>query len=168
MSEAASITSKADLLAIARAIEEQALEQYGELAEAFAMSCNADAAQAFRELADDRSPRVAEFPPLAGAVPVMLPWGDMDPEISDPEAVHYLMWPWHAFDLALRHETLTRVFFETVARGLPAGESKDAAEILAERARKMEAAMQAKRDQSEIPPDDWDDDPDPPNWEASE
>ncbi|WP_245644227.1 rubrerythrin family protein [Magnetospirillum moscoviense] len=162
------ITSTAQLLAIARAIEEQAAEQYAELAEAFVEACNADAATAFRELAEGRKPRVAALPPLAGPVPGPLPWGDRDPEISDPEAVHYLMWPWHVFDLALRHEQLTQAFFAAIAQSSAVADVSQAARDLAAQGQAQVAQMMARRDQAPIPPDDWDEDPDPPNWEASD
>ncbi len=169
MSLAASqINSTAQLLAIARAIEEQAAEQYSELAEAFVEACNADAATAFRELAEGRTPRVQALPALAGPVPGPLPWGDRDPEISDPEAVHYLMWPWHVFDLALRHEQLTQAFFAEIAATATVAEVSDTARDLAAQGSRQVDLMMARRDQSPIPPDDWDEDPDPPNWEASD
>jgi len=159
------IGSEAELLAIARAMEELAAEQYAELAEAFAVSCNSDAADAFRELADGQKPHVAEFPPLTGPAPAVLPWGDKDPEIADPGAVHYLMWPWHVFDLALRHQRKSLAFFEEIATRSDRPDVARTARTLALREQDHVAAMQARRDAAPIPPEDWDDDPDPPNWD---
>jgi hypothetical protein len=159
------IGSAADLLAIARAMEELAADQYAELAEAFAVSCNSDAADAFRELADGQKPNVAEFPALSGPAPALLPWGDKDPEIADPGAVHYLMWPWHVFDLALRHERKALAFFEEIAARSDKADVVDTARTLALREQGHVVRMQARRDAAPFPPEDWDDDPDPPNWD---
>ena len=149
-------------------MEERSAERYRELAEAFEVSCNPDTAEAFLELAGIEDRHVADFPVAAGPVPHALAWGEEDPEIADPDAVHYLMYPWHAFDLALRHEQKAAEFFIFFAERSPHAEVRAEAARLAERERGHVAVLQARLDALPVPPADWDDDQDPPNWEASD
>lgn len=159
------VRSVGDLLAVARAMEEKGAEQYRELAEAFEMYCNRETGDAFRELAEVEERHVAEFPPPAGEVPDVMPWGEQDPEIADPDAVHYLMHPWHAFDLALRHEEKALAFFEAFAAGSPVPEVRAEAARLAERERGHIAHVKRRLAELPVPPEDWDEDLDPPNWD---
>ena len=162
------VTSSADLLAIARAMEERSAERYVELAEAFEVSCNMDTASAFRELAAMEERHAADFPPATGPVPHALAWGEQDPEIADPDAVHYLMHPWHVFDLALRHEQQAAAFFTFFAEGSPHADVREEAARLAAREREHVAWMTARLAELPVPPDDWEDEGDPPNWDASD
>ncbi len=163
------VKTSAELLAIARAMEERSAERYRELAEAFEASCNnPDTAEAFRDLAEDEDRRAAEFPAFAGDAPRTVPWGEDDPEIADPGAVHYLMYPWHAADLALGHEQETLALFIQLAEKSPYAEVKAEALRLVERERRHVEEITAKRDALPFPPDDWEDDDDPPNWEAGD
>ncbi len=159
------IRTAADLLAITRVMEERSAERFLELAEAFDMSCNADAADAFRELAAMEDRHAAEFPAVDGLVPKVLPWGEEDPEIADPGAVHYLMHAWHAFDLALRHEEKALGFFEMISVQTSIPEVRAEALTLAERERGHVAFIKSRLAELPVPPEDWEDDPDPPNWD---
>lgn len=159
------LRSAADLLAIARAMEEQGAERYTELAEAFEVSCNPDTANVFRELAEAERRHAGDFPELQGPPPKVLPWGEQDPEIADPDSVHYLMLPWHAFDLALRHEQKALDFFEEIAARSPVPEVRAAAHDLALRERGHVAHVLARRDSFPEPQPGWDEDDDPPNWD---
>lgn len=162
------VKTSAELLSVARAMEERSAERYRELADSFEMSCNPDTAEAFQALAEDEERHAADFPASAGPRPETVPWGEDDPEIADPDAVHYLMWPWHAYDLALRHEQDTLALFEALADKSPFAEVRAEAAKLVEREQLHVAAMQAKRDAQPLPPDDWDEDEDGPNWEAGD
>lgn len=162
------VKTSADLLAIARVMEERAAERYRELAEAFEVSCNPDTSAAFLELAESEERHAADFPALDGVPPVAAAWGEEDPEIADPDAVHYLMYPWHAFDLALRLEERAVEFFSFFAEGSPYAEVRTQAARLAERELEHVAHMKARRDLLPEPPADWDEDLDPPNWEAGD
>lgn len=113
-------------------------ELYHELAEAFDMSCNPDTASAFRELAV-----MAEG--FAAAV------SDHAPEIADPGAVHYLMLPWHAFDLALKREERA---LETLDGDMAQRQQAHLSEI------------RARRDACPAPAPGWWEDADEPNWDA--
>ena len=159
------IGTAADLLAITRVMEERSADRFRELAEAFDESCNRDTADAFRELAAVEDRHAAEFPASGGVVPKVLPWGDIDPEIADPGAVHYLMHPWHAFDLALRNQEKALGFFETISTQTSFPEVRAEASRLAERERGHIAFIKTRLAELPVPPDDWEDDPDPPNWD---
>lgn len=159
------IGSVADLLAIARAMEESGAERYSELAQAFEVYCNRDAADAFRELAEAERRHAADFPESHGNAPQVMPWGREDPEIADPDSVHYLMLPWHVFDLALRHEEKALAFFEEIAARTPNSEVKAAANELAERERGHITHVLARRNAMPEPHVGWDEDEDPPNWD---
>lgn len=159
------IRSVDDLLAIARAMEEHSAERYAELAEAFEVSCNADTSAAFRELAEAERRHAADFPVPQGEPPKVMPWGTEEPEIADPHHVHYLMLPWHAFDLALRHEHQAMDLFTEIAACSPNPGIKVAAHSLAEREQGHIAHIRKRRDACPEPHAGWDEDPDPPNWD---
>lgn len=162
------VTTSADLLAIARVMEERSAERYRELATAFEISCNQDTAEAFRELADGEDRHAADFPAVTGETPNVMPWGEEDPEIADPDAVHYLMHPWHAFDLALRHEEKALAFFSVLAAESPHSEVRTEAARLAERERGHVDKMKQRLTEQPVPPKDWWVDEDGPNWEAGD
>ncbi|CAA7614559.1 conserved hypothetical protein [Candidatus Terasakiella magnetica] len=162
------VKTSAELLSIARAMELNSVERYRELAEAFEISCNPDTAEAFRELAEDEARQAADFPVPAAGLAQVVPWFEEDPEIADPGAVHYLMHPWHALDLGLRHQERSLALFAALAEQSPFAEVKAEALRLVERERGHVAEITAKRDRLPEPPDDWEDDLDPPNWEAGD
>lgn len=155
--------SPADLYAIAQSLERGSAERYAELADSFDMSCNAEAARAFRALADEAGGRADDFGVLPP--PSFQPFDDIDPDISDPDAVHYLMHAWHVFDLALRHEQKALAFFaDLAAQPLPADLARTAISLV-ERAAAQVSATLTRRDHCDMPPADWDHDEDPPNWD---
>lgn len=159
------IGSVADLLSIARVMEGRGAERYAELAQAFEVYCNPDTATAFRALAEAELRHEAEFPEPHVTAPKVMPWGEEDPEIADPDCVHYLMLPWHVYDMALRHERKALEFFEEIAARSPIAEVKAAAQQLAERERGHIAHVTARRDAMPLPHEGWDEDEDPPNWD---
>ena len=161
------VTCAADLLAIARVMEERSAERYRELAEAFEISCNPDTAEAFRELAAGEDRHAADFPPVDHA-PRVMPWGEDDPEIADPDQVHYLMHPWHAFDLARRHEEKAQAFFTVLAERSPHPDVRAEAARMAAREKSHVDHMIKKLDETPRPPKDWWLDEDGPNWEAGD
>lgn len=135
-------------LALARALAERSAERYADLADAFAVSNNTETAEAFRRLAERSMERATVLPPGPAAED---PWGDDTPAIADVDAVHYLMLPWHAFDLALRHEE-KGVALLSGSAWLP-WQQEMAAWVADQRGREPE------------PLPGWDEDPDPPNWD---
>lgn len=160
------IKTSADMLAMARAMAEHAAERYHELAEAFAMSCNPDTAEAFRELAATESRHAAEFtiPPSPAAMDLV--HDAHAPEIADPDAVHYLMLPWHAFDLALHHQERTLALFDAVIQAAVTADLHDTAHALAEREKARIIETRSRRDALPTPAPGWWEDADEPNWDA--
>ena len=162
----AAVRSVADLLAVVRRQAEHAVDRYDELAEAFAVSNNLDTEAAFRELAESGRIFAAEIPPPAEAPGPLPAWGDLYPEISDPDSVHYLMPPWHAFDLAWRHEAQALALIEAQATGSPDPLIRAAAAELAGRQQLRVEAILARRDAQPQPPPGWWEDQDGPNWDS--
>lgn len=163
------VKTSAELLSVARAMEERSAERYRELAVAFDEACNNPATgRAFIELAEIEDRHAADFPPHAGAAPSQVPWGEEDPEIADPDAVHYMMHPWHAFDLGLRHEQETLALFSALADKSPHAEVRAEAARLVAREEEHVRLAQARRDEEPKPPPYWYEDEDGPNWEAGD
>ena len=161
------IRTPADLTAIARAMEERAAERYRDLAEAFEMSCNPDTAGAFRALAAEEERHAAAFPVAqGGARPAVVDGFDAAPEIADPDSVHYLMLPWHAYDLALRAEERARDFFTSLAMAAATEEVRALARDLAQREEAHITHARALRDACPEPHAGWWEDEDGPNWDA--
>lgn len=161
------IRSAADLTSIARAMEERSAERYRDLAEAFDMACNPDTAEAFRALAAEEERHAAALPVVdGGAHLAVLDGFDQAPEIADPDSVHYLMLPWHAFDLALRAEERARAFFASLATAAATEEVRALAQQLAEREETHITHTRTRRDSCPEPHPGWWEDEDGPNWDA--
>ncbi len=167
MSESvAGVKSVADLLAVVRRQAGHSADLYDELAEAFAVANNQDTEAAFRELAEGGRVHAADLPPPATPPGVLPAWADLYPELSDADSVHYLMPPWHAFDLAHRHEATVLALIEATADGSPDPEIRAAAVELARRQKARVEAVLARRDTLPQPPPGWWDDHDGPNWDS--
>jgi hypothetical protein len=162
----AAVRTVADLLAVVRRQAEHSADRYDELAEAFAVSNNQDTEGAFRELAEGGRLHAAEIPPPTEAPGLLPAWGDLYPEISDPDSVHYLMPPWHAFDLAYRHEAKALALIEDAASTSPDPLIRAAAVDLARRQQDRVEAILARRDSFPQPPPGWWEDEDGPNWDS--
>lgn len=161
------IKTAAELTLIVRAMEERSAERYRELAVAFEMSCNLDTAEAFRALAEQEDSHAKAIAPVEGTLLVhVLDWFDQAPEIADPDSVHYMMLPWHAYDLALRAEERAHEFFNTLATAGITAEVRALAHEMAEREKSHAEAARARRDACPEPHAGWWDDQDGPNWDA--
>lgn len=146
----------ADRLAIARAVAERSAERYGELAEAFAMSCNPATAEAFQAVATLYREQAQSLPSAPPPPRGALDWFEHAPEIADPDCVHYLMLPWHVFDLAQRAEDRVHDYY--------AAQEDATAETAASRSRRDDLC--ARRDSCPKPHPGWWEDEDGPNWDA--
>lgn len=155
----------ASLLAMARAMDQHAAERYRELASAFEMSCNTDTADAFRRLAEISTIRAEEFGPSTTKA-ASLAWFEDCPEISDPDAVHYLMLPWHAFDLARRLDERCREHFQSLSEAATLPDIRDTASHLAERQTRHVEKMTTLREDCPAPHPGWWEDQDGPNWDG--
>lgn len=151
---------------MARALGQRSAERYRELAVAFEMSCNQDTSAAFRELADIEDGRAGELSASPARTSPSLAWFDVSPEISDPDSVHYMMLPWHAFDLARRLEERCQAHFRSLAEACDDSEARVTALSLAERLGRHAMEMTARRDACPEPHRGWWEDQDGPNWEG--
>jgi len=160
------VTSAALLRALVRRQAETAAERYEELAEALLVANNLVGEGAFRELAEGGWRFFDALPPPATAPGPLPRWGEMYPEISDPDSVHYLMPPYYAFELARRHEGKTLALIQDVLDQSPIAEVREAAAALLELQRARHATVEARRDDYPKPPHGWWEDEDGPNWES--
>jgi rubrerythrin len=168
---AATVGSMRELMAYAYALELEAAERYAEFAEAMAAHNNREVAELFRKLAriehrhaeqvlEDMGWTEPPAPPSTG-----YRWEDPEgPETADTTALHYLMQPYHALELALHNEQRALRFFTGLARSATTGKLRRAAlEMAAEEAEHVRLIEDWIR--RTPPPDpDWDRDPDPPRY----
>ena len=163
------ISSLADLFAAAYQIEADAAERYELLATQMETHNNPELASLFRDLARAEGIHRDEIRRLAGPIDVdvltqrRFTWGrDESPEDADLGAVHYLMKPWHALQLALTAEKRALAFFTSIA-----GTTKDpkvkamADEFVEEEAEHVNLVYRLLRKYPE-PPEQWAQDPDSP------
>jgi rubrerythrin len=80
------------------------------------------------------------------------------------DAVHYLMWPWHALQLALTAEQRAEAFFDHLAQTAPIDAVRSAALRMRDEEREHGALIKAWLDRTPEPGSDWDEDPDPPRY----
>ena len=149
------VRSGEDLLAQCRAIDLACAEQLEEIAESFAMSNNRDTARELRALA---AWKAEHAPQCDGTAPTN--WYIVNP--GDPDALHYLMRPWHVVRIAMANEDrflgalldLAARPTSTALRGVVDG-------LIA---RQRDNITHLERRLADLPPpeDGWDDDPDPP------
>ncbi len=157
----ATITTTDALHAARRTMEEGAAEQYDDIAESFAAANNEETAAIFRDLAEwERGNRgtAPDGPVLAG-----FNWYAIDP--GDPDALHYLMRPYHALKLAMANERRAKAFFEGIAAGDAGADVQALARDLAAREQDHLDQLRAWRDRLPAPEEGWDDDLDPPRFD---
>lgn len=157
------------LMAQALEMEREAAQRYAELADAMETHHNLEVAQMFRTMAGYEAKHAEkivqemggkEDPSLAG-----VGWpGREAPEVVPHDAVHYLMHPWHALQLALAAELRAEAFFSDLARQAATEAVRRAAmEMQAEEAEHAALVRQWLAKVPEPPPD-WSEDPDPPRY----
>jgi rubrerythrin len=170
-SATAAVRTMNELMAYAYALELEASERYAEFAEAMETHNNREVAELFRKLArielrhaeqvlEDMGWTEPPAPPSAG-----YRWNEPEgPETADLGALHYLMQPYHALELALYNERRAHRFFNLLAKSATTDKLRRAALAMAveeaEHVRLIEDWM--KR----VPPPEphWDHDPDPPRY----
>ncbi|HEX7383710.1 MAG TPA: hypothetical protein VF291_05320 [Burkholderiaceae bacterium] len=86
------------------------------------------------------------------------------PESVSTDSIHYLMWPWHALQLALAAEQRAEAFFAALAEEAPNEAVRRAAIELRNEEREHVALVKAWLDRTPEPGTDWADDPDPPRY----
>lgn len=161
--------SAGELLAHAYAMEAEAAERFGELADQMALHHNLEVARLFRQLEAIEHQHAEKLARRAGqrGVPRSSPWDYrwLDPE--SPEAVpvsevHYLMTAHHALKLALHNELRAETFYRVMAERAGSDEVRALAlEFVAEE-REHVALVRHWLNKYPEPAAGWDEDPDPP------
>lgn len=164
------ITTRADFLAHALAVEEEATERYAVFAGQMETTNNPDVASLFREMERLEGEHARAIESMIGDLelpriePWELDWGDMEqPEAIDYSATHYLMTPYQALTLVLKAEQRAVDFFQAVADGHAPPDVRTLAAEFADEEREHVAKVARWRERYPPPARDWDHDPDPPN-----
>ena len=159
------------LMAWALRIELDAAERYTELADAMEMHNNREVCALFRKMAVIEGKHAEKVmlqmgwkvpPPLPSGPP---PWPGFEaPESAPQDAVHYLMQPWHALELALACEERALRFFGALAKAVEVPAVKRVALEMEEEEREHVALVKAWMAKVPRPDADWATDPDPPRY----
>jgi len=167
-SAAPKVASLADLFAIAYRIEADAVERYELLTRQMETFNNPELAAVFRDLGRAEKIHRDEIQRLAGdphieARAQRVEWKRGDsPEEMDLGALHYLMTPWQALQLALAGEKRALEFFQHVSKTVSNAQIKKVAdEFVEEEAEHVELVHRLLRKYPR-PAGSWDYDPDPP------
>jgi len=157
-----------DFMARAYAMELEAHERYAQFAEQLDTHNNRAVAEMFRKLSHIESlhaRRILEAMqwPSLPALPPTPGWESAEaPETAPQDAVHYLMQPWHALEIALRCELQAQKYYEDIAAGdAPPGVRKAALEMADEEREHVRLVRDWMRRVPQ-PEAGWDEDPDPP------
>jgi len=155
-------------MARAYAMELEAQERYAQFAEQLDTHNNRAVAEMFRKLSHIESlhaRRILEAMqwPSLPALPPTPGWESAEaPETAPQDAVHYLMQPWHALEIALRCELQAQKYYEDIAAGdAPPGVRKAALEMADEEREHVRLVRDWMRRVPQ-PEAGWDEDPDPP------
>lgn len=159
------------LMALALAMENEAIERYTDFADTMDTHNNPEVAALFRRMAGYEAKHAAqimyqmnwtEAPPVP---PGAARWPDLEaPETVPSDAVHYLMQPWHALQLALAAELRAEKFFARIAAAATTESVRHAAlELQAEEAEHV-ALVKSWLDKVPQPDRNWAEDPDPPRY----
>lgn len=164
----AAITTVAELMAHAYAMEAEAAERYAEFADAMEAHNNTEVAQLFRKLARIEHLHGEQVLQAMGwsAPPPQrreFRWlGTEAPESGDPGELHYLMHPYHALKIAHRNEQRAFDFFGHVARNAGSAAVRKAAAEIEEEEREHVRLIEEWLKRTPQPGADWAFDPDPP------
>lgn len=158
-----------ELMAVALAIELDAVERYTEFADTLETHNNREVAALFRTMAGYEAKHVTQVmltmgwkepPPLARE---RFEWpGFESPEAVPVDEVHYLMQPWHALQLALAAEQRAEAFFAELVRMAPNADLRRAAEEMRSEEAEHVALVRSWMNKVPRPAGDWAEDPDPP------
>ncbi|MDF3011225.1 MAG: Rubrerythrin, partial [Burkholderiales bacterium] len=84
------------------------------------------------------------------------------PETAPFDALHYLMQPWHALEIALRCELQAVQYFDGIGAGDVPERVRAAAKEMADEEREHVALIKEWMKKVPRPAPGWDEDPDPP------
>lgn len=169
MTDPKNLTSIGELLAHAKAMEDEACERYTELADQMDVHNNPEVAELFRKMAEVEQIHVRKIIERAGdmELPHIPPWeyrwvGNEAPQTVSVTDAHYLMQPYHALKLALKAEKRGFAFYTSVIETHTEESILELARELQEEEREHVAEIEAWLKKIPKPEDDWDEDPDPP------
>ena len=155
----------------AYAMEREAVERYGEFADAMETHNNREVAALFRTMAGYEARHAEQIMAEMGWTtpparpPGGLHWGEFEaPETVPIESVHYLMQPWHALQLALAAEQRAETFFGRLAQMATSEPVRLAALEMQEEEREHVELVRAWMKKVPEPDTDWANDPDPPHY----
>ena len=157
-----------DFMSRAYAMELEATERYAQFAEQLDTHNNREVAQLFRKLSQIEglhAKRILEEMgwPSVPALPPAFAWESTEaPETAPFDALHYLMQPWHALEIALRCELQAVQYFDGIAAGDVPERVRAAAKEMAEEEREHVALIKEWMKKVPRPAPGWDEDPDPP------
>jgi rubrerythrin len=158
----------ADFMAQAYTMELEATERYAQFAEQLDTHNNREVAEMFRKLSKIEAlhaKRILEemgWPSLP-ALPAPYAWeAGEGPESAPLDAIHYLMQPYHALQLALQCEQRAQKHFEGIAAGKAPKKVRAAATEMAGEEAEHVRLIEAWIARVPRPSADWDHDPDPP------
>jgi rubrerythrin len=158
----------AEFMSRAYAMELEATERYAQFAEALDTHNNREVAGLFRKLADIEAlhaKRILEEMkwPSMPALPPAYAWDTPEgPETAPFESLHYLMQPRHALEIALRCEEQALAYYEGIASGSVPQNVRDAANEMAAEEKEHVRLIREWMKKVPVPPEGWDEDPDPP------
>ncbi len=158
-----------EFMAQAWAMEMEAVQRYGELADAMDAHNNRDVAAMFRKMAQYEGKHADQLlaemgwtePPLMARSEFRWPSFE-GPETVSHDQLHYLMQPWHALELALAAEQHAERFFGDLARKVTSESVRRAALELQAEEREHVDLVKAWMKKVAEPDSDWAVDPDPP------
>ena len=157
-----------DFMARAYAMELEATERYAQFAEQLDTHNNREVAQMFRKLASVEAlhaKRILEEMnwPSMPALPPAYAWETVEgPETAPHDALHYLMQPYHALEIALRCELQAQQYFEGIAAREAPPTVRKAALEMADEEREHVRLIRDWMKRVPEPRPGWDEDPDPP------
>ena len=157
-----------DFMSRAYTMELEAIERYAQFAEQLEAHNNKEVASLFRRLSGIEAlhaKRILEEMgwPSTPALPPAYAWeGPEAPETAPFDALHYLMQPWHALEIALQCETRAQQYYESVATSKAPRRVRAAAAEMALEEREHVRLIRAWMSKVPRPADGWDLDPDPP------
>lgn len=158
-----------EFMAQALVMEREAAQRYEEIADAMEMHNNREVAQLFRTMAGYEAKHAQSIMAEMNWVeaPGVPPgaWPAMEsPEMIPSDAVHYLMHPWHALELALAAEQRAEAFFSELARSAGNESVRRAAIELRDEETEHVAMVKQWMARFPKPASDWAHDPDPPRY----
>jgi rubrerythrin len=158
------------VMAQALAMEREAAQRYSALADVMEVHHNREVEALFRKMAQIEETHAAQIMAEMGwtssdePVAERAPFDGDAPESVPEDAVHYLMWPWHALQLALSAEQRAEAFFARLAATATSEAVRDAALRMRDEEREHVALITAWIARTPQPGSEWADDPDPPRY----